>query len=151
MKVRTLLARKENSIITAPPTLTVQAALDILMDNKISCLPIVVNDAVMGIVSDKDILKCIHNRGEEYKSLTLEDVMTTEILIGKPDDELHYIASVMKQNEIRHVPIFEDGKMVGLVSLTDVLRTAASNAQIENRYLRLYTEGMGMRDKSADF
>jgi CBS domain-containing protein len=78
------------------------------------------------------------------------DVMTSEIMIGLPSDDINYIASVMEKNWIRHVPIVEDEKIVGLVSLRDIIKTLAASTDIENRYLSMYMDGLHSRDRSAD-
>ena len=151
MLVKALLANKPREIITARPSTTVDEAMDLLISNGIGCLP-VVDEAgkPIGIVSDADIFKKIHQTKGNYHDLNVEDVMTTNLIVGLPTDELSYIAGVMTKNWIRHVPVVEGDVMVGLVSLRDIIKTQAENIDAENRYLKLYTQGLGTRDKSAE-
>jgi len=152
MLVKTLLADKPREIITTSRKTSVDAAMDLLICNNIGCLPVVDDDGkLIGIVSDKDIFRKIHETKGEYHSLTVGDIMTDALIVGLPDDELAYIAGIMAKNWIRHVPILEGEKLIGLVSQRDIIRTQAEHHQIENRYLNLYIDGLHSRDKSADY
>jgi len=151
MLVRTHLEEKPKELVTARPSTTIDDAMDLLINNKIGCLPVVSdNDQLVGIISDKDIFRKIHEKKTDYLSLKVADMMTTDLIVGLPEDELNYIAGVMDHNWIRHVPIVNEDQLVGLISLGDIVRTQTEDARIENRYLKLYTDGLGLRDKSAD-
>jgi CBS domain-containing protein len=151
MLVKFILEKKPRDIISATPSTTVDAAMDILISKGIGCLPVLdESDRLVGIISDADIFRKIHETKGDYHSLTVGDLMTTDVIVGLPDDDITYIAGIMDKNWIRHVPIVEGEKMVGLVSLRDIIKTQAEHTEIENRYLKLYTSGLGIRDKSAD-
>lgn len=149
MRVANLLEHKSKTIVSASPSTSIDEAMDLLISNKIGCLPVVDDSGeLIGIISDKDIFKKIHQTKGEYHSLKVEDVMSAELIVGLPDDDIAYIAGVMDKNWIRHVPIVEGKRVIGLISLRDIIREQAKNIEIENRYLDLY---LGMRrDKSGD-
>lgn len=149
MRIATLLEHKSKTIVTASPSISIDEAMDLLINNKIGCLPVVDDGGkLIGIVSDKDIFKRIHQTKGDYHSLKVQDVMATDLIIGLPDDDIAYIAGVMDKNWIRHVPIVEGERVIGLVSLRDIVKAQAKNIEIENRYLDLY---LGMRrDKSGE-
>lgn len=152
MLVKTLLENKPREIITTSKKTSVEAAMDLLISNNIGCLPVVDdNGKLIGIVSDKDIFRKIHDTKGQYHKLTVGDIMTDALIVGLPDDELTYIAGIMDKNWIRHVPILDGEKLIGLVSQRDIIRTQAEHHEIENRYLNLYIEGLHSRDKSADY
>ncbi len=151
MLVKTLLESKPREIVSAKPSTTVDQAMDLLIKNNIGCLPVIDDSGQLtGIVSDKDIFKKIHKTGGDYHSLTVKDVMTTELIIGLPDDDITYIAGIMDKNWIRHVPIVEAEEVVGLISLRDIIRSQTNNTEIENRYLNMYMDMLHRRDKSGD-
>jgi CBS domain-containing protein len=151
MLVRTLLESKPKNVVTATTGTTIDAAMDMMISNNIGCLPVVEDDGkLIGIVSDKDIFRKIHETKGDYHNLKVSDVMTTDLIVGLPDDDIEYIAGVMDNNWIRHVPIVEGDHIIGLVSIGDVIRIQSSRHEIENRYLKLYMDGMGSRDRSAD-
>lgn len=152
MLVRTLLDEKPRAVITADPSMSIGQAMDLLISNNIGCLPVVLGDkGLVGIVSDKDIFRRIHQTKGEYHELTVEDVMSTDLIVGLPSDEIAYIAGIMDKNWIRHVPIVEGEEIVGLISQRDIVKFEATNHEIENRYLNLYMDSLHRRDKSGDF
>ncbi len=151
MLVRTLLMEKKRDLITIGPGKPVDLAMETLIANNIGCLPVIDESGKLsGIISDKDIFRKIHESKGEYHNLHVEDVMTTAVIVGLPDDDVAYIAGVMTKNWIRHVPIMEGENLIGLVSLRDIIRVQAEKREVENRYMKLYLEGLHTRDKSAD-
>ena len=151
MLVRNLLEQKARDVVVAKPHHTIDKAMDLLITHNIGCLPVTdESDQLIGIISDKDIFHRIHQTKGEYHHLKVSDLMSTELIVGLPDDELEYIAGIMDKNWIRHVPIVEEEKIVGLVSQRDIIKVTASHTALENRYLNLYLEGLHHRDRSAD-
>ena len=151
MLVKTLLESKPKEIVTAGPSTSIDDAMDLLISKGIGCLPVVDDTSkLVGILSDKDIFKKIHETKGDYHQLKVEDVMSTELIIGLPDDDITYIAGVMDQNWIRHIPVLDGEELIGLVSLRDIIKTQTKNVHIENRYLNLYMEMSERRDKSGD-
>ena len=151
MLVRTLLEQKPRQVVTAHPTMSVENAMDLLISHNIGCLPIIDREEnLVGIVSDKDIFRRIHQTRGQYHALTVEDVMSTDLIVGLPDDDVSYIAGIMDKNWIRHVPIVDGEQIVGLISQRDIIKTESAHREIENRYLNLYMESLHRRDKSGD-
>lgn len=139
MRVRDFLQSTPRQVITATPETTVPQAMARLIENRISCLPVVNNTAeLVGIISDKDIFRAASVDPEGFTGKKVDDLMTTDLIIGLPDDEFDYIAGVMTNNRIRHVPIVQDKRLVGLLSLGDIVKSQLKNIQIENRYLKKY-------------
>ena len=151
MLARTLLDKKPRNIVTASADMSVDEAMDLLISKNIGCLPVLDADGKLsGIVSDKDIFKKIHETKGDYHALKVGDVMTTELIIGLPDDDLEYIAGIMDKNWIRHVPIVDAEQVIGLISLRDIIKSQTKNTEIENRYLNMYMDMLHRRDKSGD-
>ena len=151
MLVKTLLESKTRELVTAAAQTPVEKAMDLLISNNIGCLPVVeASGKLVGIISDKDIFRKIHETKGSYHDLTVGDMMTTDLIVGLPDDDIEYIAGVMDNNWIRHIPVVEGDHLVGLVSIGDVIKARTSRHEIENRYLKLYLGGMGTRDLSSD-
>ncbi len=148
MLVKTLLEAKPKQVITAVAETTIEQAMDMLIKNKIGCLPVLdPGKKLVGIISDTDIFKKIHQTKGQYDSLTVQDLMKTELIVGLPDDDINYIAGIMDKNWIRHVPIVEGDNVIGMVSLRDIHKTYVKNKEVENRYLMDMLE---KRDKSGD-
>ena len=151
MRVKTLLKRNSRDIVTALPSTTIDEAMDMLIKNNIGCLPVIGhNGKLAGMISDKDIFKKVHETNGKYHNLKVGDIMSTDLIVGVPEDDLTYIASMMDKNWIRHIPIVDGDDMVGLVSQRDIIKTKATRQERENRYLNMYMEGLHKRDQSGD-
>jgi len=148
MQVKTLLESKPKQIVSSNPSTSIDEAMSLLITNNIGCLPVVDDeDMLVGILSDKDIFARIYQTKGNYQSLKVEDVMTTDLIVGLPSDDIEYIAGVMEKNSIRHVPIVDGEQLIGLISLRDIVKTQTVAREVENRYLMDMLE---RRDKSGD-
>lgn len=151
MRVKTLLKRKPRDVITTTPATTIDKAMDALITNKIGCLPVLDEKGKLsGIISDKDIFKKVHETNGNYHEVKVADVMSTNVIVGIPDDKINYIASMMDKNWIRHIPIVDGDNMVGLISQRDIIKTTTKRRERENRYLKMYMEGLHHRDQSEE-
>ncbi len=143
MIVRELLqAKHKRDVVTATPTTKIHLAMDLLIRNRVSCLP-VLNEAneLVGILSDKDIFRKAYADCANFSDMTVGELMTAQVIVGLESDEVGYIAGVMTNNRIRHVPIVDGNRLVGLVSIGDVVKTQMTNIEVENRYLWQYING----------
>ena len=142
MKVKEMLKNKRREIITVKAETDILTAMELLIRNQISCLPVLGDSGqLVGIVSDKDIFKAIYENQDNFRSFKVGNLMTTDLLVGVADDEIDYIGGVMTENKVRHIPIVEREKLIGLLSVGDIVKAEIKHIRIENRYLKLYLEG----------
>ena len=151
MLVKTLLEDKPRELITTEPQTSLDVAMGQMIDNNIGCLLVLDSDKkLQGILSDRDIFKSVYKTKGEFQSLKVKDVMTSTVIAGKLTDEVTNAAWVMQKNYIRHIPIVDDGNVVGLVSQRDILKYEIESRELENRYLQQHMDGVHARDRSAD-
>ncbi len=142
MKVSDILHEKNFDIITTNPDEEIQSVMEILISNKISCLPVMnADNDLIGIISDKDIFKAVFKDQQGFATTTVDSLMTRDLIVGVPDDDIEYISGVMTQNRIRHIPILDKNKLIGLISTGDIVKTQMKKIKIENRYLKQYVDG----------
>lgn len=142
MLVRDLLKTKNRDVITTTAATEINEAMAALIDNSISCLPVLNKDGKLeGIVSDKDIFRLIFEHRTDFKNYTVNDVMTKDLIVGLVGDDLNYIAGLMTENRVRHIPIVDKDKLIGLLSQSDIVKTQMKHMAVENRYLKLYFNG----------
>ncbi|MBD3257197.1 CBS domain-containing protein [candidate division GN15 bacterium] len=142
MQVKDILKAKERDLISARKHTTIPEAMNLLISNKISCLPVLSEkDELVGIISDKDIFYRVHADPQGFTKARVGDLMTEDVIVGLPDDEVAYIAGIMTNNRIRHIPIVDQGRLTGLISVGDVVKTQMEAVKIENRYLKQYIDG----------
>ena len=133
---------KERDLISCNPETNILDAMKTLMDHKIGCLLVMGDkEELVGIVTDKDIFRAVYEHQSDFFNYKIKDFMTTNLIIGVPEDSLDYISGLMTKNDIRHVPIMGDHKLVGLLSSRDIVRAQMKAIKIENRYLKMYMDG----------
>lgn len=142
MKVKDVLSEKGWNAVTIHPERSLRRAMGVMIERQVGALPVVCDDgALVGIVTERDLFRyCYHNRGLDEDAV-VADVMTQELIVGVPNDDLDYIASIITSNRIRHVPIVDDGELVGIVSIGDVIKSKLKNVSVTNRYLMEYING----------
>ncbi len=143
MRVKEILRRKGADVVTISPTETVHEAIEALVEHNIGGLVVVAsNGTVVGIVTERDIMRESAERSDRLKVTPVVDVMTRDVIIGVPDDDLDYVMGIMTKNRIRHLPILDESGLVGIVSIGDVVNTHLSRTEFENRMLRDYIHGV---------
>jgi CBS domain-containing protein len=139
MKVKDILAVKGSRVVTVEKDSSVLDAMSIFSANRIGSLLVVDKDSkILGIIGARDVLMAVKNHLDEIKTLTVEKIMTTNLIVGTLDDKIDYILSVMTENRIRHIPIMEGKELKGMVSIGDVVKSQLKETHVENKYLKDY-------------
>jgi CBS domain-containing protein len=122
MNIASLLAKKSGAPITIRPEQTVRDALALLAKHNIGAL-IVVNSAgtPVGIVSERDIVREAA-RNEQVFGRAVSEIMTRDVITGVPEDDLASVANLMTEKRIRHLPVVTGGKLIGIISIGDVVK-----------------------------
>lgn len=141
MKIRSLLEKKGYEVVTVPPSLPVLDAMRLLVAHNIGSVIVEDDNRVQGILTERDILRQAARNPEALSRLRVEEIMTREVVVGVPGDTLAYVMEIMTRNRIRHLPVVEDGWLVGIVSIGDVVDALRTDVEAENRYLRDYIQG----------
>jgi CBS domain-containing protein len=129
-------------MIIAKPRTPVLEAMRLMIQNRISCLPVVDDSGELaGIISDKDIFAAVYESQEGFAENTVGELMTQEVIVSVLEDDLNYIANIMTTNRVRHIPVVDQSRLVGLVSIGDVVKEQMTQVQFENRYLMQYITG----------
>ena len=141
MKVADLLKAKGQTVVTVGPNETVLEAMKQLLEKKIGSLIVCEQEKILGIISERDILKEVYQNGDLLRTKKVADIMTTNLIVAIPEDELDYIMGIMTQNRIRHLPIVNKEGIVGIVSIGDIVKFQLEEIQVKNRYLEEYMYG----------
>lgn len=142
MLVQQILKTKGDvAVVTVQPGSLVQAAAKILADRKIGTV-VVSSDGTTaaGILSERDIVREIGNRGPQCMSDKVDDLMTKELVTCGLTDPADDVLAKMTEGRFRHMPVIEEGKMIGLITLGDVVKARMSELSMEKDAL----EGMIM-------
>lgn len=139
MNVATILRNKGSNVVTTRPETPVADIVRLLSEARIGAV-VISSDRVRvdGILSERDIVRAIAQRGEAALSMKAADLMTRDVTTCGPDDTVAHLMSVMTSGRFRHVPVVEEGGLVGLVSIGDVVRLRVEEIEREAEALRSY-------------
>jgi len=138
MKIRDFLKIKARPVITIGPNETLSSAIQKLVENDIGALPVCNEKGLLvGIISERDLLKECFQRSSILSSTKVQDVMTKSVAVGTPEDDLDYATSIMKQKRIRHLPIVIDQKLEGIISIRDIVSFQLEETEAQIRYIGL--------------
>jgi CBS domain-containing protein len=132
MRVHDVLRRKGADVVTVRPDATVRELLSTLAEHQIGAV-VVSGDgtAVDGIVSERDVVRRLHDRGVEILYVQISEIMTVEVSTVGPDEHLEHLMGLMTNNRFRHIPVVTDGALAGIISIGDVVKHRMDELQAE--------------------
>ena len=138
MNVEDILARKSsNEVRSIGSERSVEEAVAELVQHNIGSLIVMEGGRPVGIITERDILRCCANGVGKTASTRVSEVMTRDLIVGESGDTVDYVMGIMTRTRIRHLPIMATGdRMIGMVSIGDVVESQLHETQYENRHLR---------------
>jgi CBS domain-containing protein len=132
--VGAILAHKGPAVWSIAPNATVFDAIELMADKNVGALPVVENGRLVGIISERDYTRKVILKGKSSKETPVKDIMTLELVTAHPGDSVSQCMHVMTDKRVRHLPVLEGTKMVGLISIGDLVRRiiSAQTATIDN-------------------
>ncbi len=152
MQIRDILQEKEEGVVTIDGGQTIHDAINRLNRHSIGALVVTGEGGeIAGIITERDILRVCGDNCVRLNELPsddengcpslVQDAMTRELVIGVLDDDPNYVMGVMTKNRIRHLPILDDGKLTGIISIGDLVNAHLEEKVFENRTLKDYIHG----------
>ncbi len=132
-----LLAGKQGVVAVAPDT-SVQDVVATLHRHRIGAVLVMDGDRLAGLVSERDICACLHVHGSAILAETAADIMTSEVVTAPPSQTIIAAMAVMTDRRFRHLPIVEDGRVLGVVSIGDLVKRRIEDAEAEASALKDY-------------
>lgn len=139
MHVQAILGNKGSKVVSMQPQATIADACRLLAEHRIGAV-LVLDDEnrVAGVFSERDSVRAIAQHGSRALDFSLSDVMTRDVLTCSPADSVDDIMGIMTARRVRHLPVIEDGKLIGIVSIGDVVKYRLEQAALEVDSLRQY-------------
>jgi CBS domain-containing protein len=132
--VGAILAHKGSAVWSIAPNSMVFDAIQLMADRNVGALPVVEKGELVGIISERDYTRKVILKGKSSKDTPVRDIMTQELVTVHPGDSVGECMHVMTEKRVRHLPVMEGAKMVGLLSIGDLVRRiiSAQTATIDN-------------------
>jgi CBS domain-containing protein len=143
MRIADVLRTKGSTVATAEPETTVTELLAALAEHNIGAMVVLaVDGTVVGIVSERDVVRRLNERGAVLLDRPVSEIMTHEVFTCQPDDSVDSLTVLMTERRIRHVPVVTNGKLVGIVSIGDVVKSRIKKLEEDQQQLEAYiTQG----------
>ena len=140
MSIASLIAGREQTIITCHPDQTVSDAAKLLAEKRIGALPVLEDGKVVGIFSERDLLYCIAQVGADALTKPVREVMTSPAITITPKEQALDTLALMTRRRVRHLPVVDDGEMVAFVSIGDIVKYRIETVETEASQLRDYIQ-----------
>jgi CBS domain-containing protein len=139
MTVNDILSQKGNQVLTIEPTATLAAAVQMLAQRRIGALVVTgADDRIVGIISERDIVRMLGENGTAVLGAPLAEAMTRKVVTCARNETIAEIMERMTGGKFRHVPVVEHGRLVGIVSIGDVVKARLGELEYEQDALREY-------------
>ncbi len=142
MRIADVLKNKGAGVLTIAPDTLVSDLLSGLVTRNVGAMVVVGPNGLVGIVSERDVVRMLHEYGAGALNRPVADIMTSAVVTCSPDDSVDSLSGLMTTHRVRHVPVVENGQLAGIVSIGDVVKTRMEALQAEREQLEAYiTQG----------
>ena len=136
-----LRSKPDQTVHTVGPTATVLEAVTLMAEKNVGALVVVERDKVVGIVSERDYARKVVLMARSSKDTPLSDIMSSPVLYVHPGQSSEECMALMTENRLRHLPVMDDGRLIGLISIGDLVKATISEQQFIIEQLEQYISG----------
>ena len=140
MQLKEILGSKGDVVHTIGPRESLADVVEQLVARNCGSLVVCDGDRMVGIITERDILRACSALNEPLEDVAVQARMTADVVAGAPEDRVEDVMGLLTERRIRHLPILKDGKIVGMISIGDVVKAQHQLLSIENHYLKHYIQ-----------
>jgi CBS domain-containing protein len=136
MGIQSILDHKGSGVITISRHSTLKDAAEQMVNNGIAALVVTSGDVIVGITSEREIVHAIARHGEAALAMPVMEAFAPGIFPIDPQDSLKHAMNLMTRHRVRHLPVVDDGKLIGIVSIGDIIKRRVDDLEMESNVLR---------------
>ena len=136
MTIESILRQKGTDVTTIAPEASIKRAADSLRAKSIGALVVTSENAVLGLISEREIVHAFSRYGETAGSMPVKEIMQYGVTTVSPGESVNRVMKLMTHHRVRHMPVLRDGKLVGIVSIGDVIKQRLEDLELETNILR---------------
>jgi CBS domain-containing protein len=140
MSIQTILGDKGGEVATISADARVADAVKVLGERRIGALPVVEGDRVVGIMSERDVIYCLKDHGAEVLDWPVSRVMSSPAITVDPGTEVLSALALITQRRVRHLPVVSGGRLIGIVSIGDLVKHRIERIEFEAQAMRDYIQ-----------
>lgn len=142
MTIATILATKGSEVVTLSADHTVADAINLLAERRIGAVPVMQGDQVAGIFSERDVIHCIAEHGAAGLERTVGEVMTAPAITVTREEAALGALTLMTRRRVRHLPVVENGRLIGFVSIGDLVKYRIDRIEADAEAMRNYIQAV---------
>jgi CBS domain-containing protein len=142
MTISAILGGKGHDVVSIPGDRTVREAVALLAERRIGAVPVLDGDTIVGIFSERDVIYCLGKEGAASLDKTVREVMTAPAITVAPGEPVLGALSLMSKRRIRHLPVLDGGRLVGFVSIGDLVKHRIERIESEASAMRAYIQAV---------
>jgi len=139
--IRQILEQKGYEVLTIDPGASVYSAIEIMADNGIGSLMVMEDNRPVGLISERDYARKVILMGRSSRDTEVREVMTTRVYCVHPEQTVEECMALMTEKRVRHLPVTEDGRLLGIVSIGDLVKDVISEQKFTIKQLEHYITG----------
>ena len=136
MTIESILKRKGTDVTTISPDVSIKRAADWLRAKNIGALVVMSEDTILGLISEREIVHAFSRYGETAGSMLVKEVMQYGVTSVSPDESVNRVMNLMTHHRVRHMPVLRGGKLIGIVSIGDLVKHRLEDLELEANVLR---------------
>ena len=144
MTVNQILSKKGKEVYSVLSTITVYEALGVMSEKNIGAILVIEDEILKGILSERDYARKIALKAKSSKKTFVHEIMAENVITVKPTDNLDYCMELMYTKKVRHLPVLDNGKIIGIVSIGDVVKSIIDIQKDTIQYLDSYINGAAL-------
>jgi IMP dehydrogenase len=140
MKVKNLVQTKSKAVVSIEAGKSVEEAIRLMHRKKVSALIVVDDKETVGIFTERDVVRCYVSKKEDtrFRQIPVRDAMTTKLVTAEQSDDVCDVMTIMVDKNIRHLPVMEKGRVIGMLSIRDIIQTQVGKFTTEIHTLKDY-------------
>jgi CBS domain-containing protein len=142
MSIQTILGDKGRDVATVSADAKLSEAVRVLGERRIGALPVVEEERIVGIISERDVIYSLKDHGAEVLDWPVSRVMTSPAITVDPSTEVLSALALITQRRVRHLPVVSDGRLVGIVSIGDLVKHRIERIEFEAQAMRDYIQSV---------
>jgi CBS domain-containing protein len=139
--VRDILQGKGFDVYAIAPESSVYQALQLMAEKNVGALMVMTGDTVVGLISERDYARKIVLKGRLSRDVAVREIMTPEIVAIGPEEDVERCMTLMTHKRVRHLPVFENGRLIGLISIGDIVKAIIEHKEETIQQLEKYIKG----------
>jgi len=139
--VSALVERKGSAVFSVPPTFTIAEAVHEMNEHRVGCVLVMDGGRLIGIFTERDVLRRVVGAGVDPKAGRVADVMSRNVFTITPSTTMEETMVLFAERRCRHIPVVQDGRLAGLISIGDISRWMADSSKAEAEHLKNYIAG----------